>query len=91
MDFEKLLILKRYMEILELVSMTYRLINFFFIDFIGSCAKQYLTFDNVANFNAMVYALTSFTLTKRIRGFISCFLLGLNEAVNFKSFVGGFL
>lgn len=61
------------------------------IDFIGSCARQYLTFDNVANFNAMVYALTSFTLTKRIRGFISCFLLGLNEAVNFKSFVGGFL
>lgn len=72
MDFEKLLILKRYMEILELVSMTYRLIKKIFIDFIGSCARQYLTFDNVANFNAMVYALTSFTLTKRIRGFISC-------------------
>lgn len=61
------------------------------IDFIGSCARQYLTFDNVANFNAMLYALTSFTLNKRIRGFISCFLLGLNEAVNFKSFLGGFL
>lgn len=91
MDFKKLLILKKYMEILELVSMTYRLIKKKIIDFIGSCARQYLTFDNVANFNAMLYALSSFTLTKRIRGFISCFLLGLNEAVNFKSFVGGFL
>lgn len=68
MDFKKLLILKRYMEILELVSMTYRLIKKKIIDFIGSCARQYLTFDNVANFNTMLYALTSFTLTKRIRG-----------------------
>lgn len=55
------------MEIFELVSMTYRLIKKkekkkIMIDFIGSCAKQYLTFDNVANFNAMLYALTSFTL-----------------------------
>lgn len=56
------------------------------IDFIASCARQYLTFHNIAWHYARLFAFTSFyPFLKQIRGFISCFQLeNLHKAVNFK-------
>lgn len=93
MDFEKLLSFKGYMKILKwfqwLNVWSYILKKEWSISLVVVQGNIWHLI-TLHDFYAKLFAFTSFTLTKRIRGFISCFWLGFTCSCKFKSFVVAF-